>query len=375
VLKKYYINSIFSRLFISFMLIMIPIYIVGALIFTWSENAIKTEIKNSAISRINFLKNNLESEIVRIKNLQGNFTNDIDLNKLLFSEYKDYPEYEYYMTVSNVRKRLIILKNSSSFINDVIVYIPSLNKTISANEGYFDFIEEDFYKMLTTLQERPYPVIFEDYKHSILMPFPFTISKNSLEKPKYLVEMQLSEKPLENYIADFNTYPDSHIVLFDHTVGKCIIGADNNSNFNEIIEFDAIKKDNSTIVESIIEVKSKEYLMIHGFSDYLNVSLLEFVPVQSIFEIPNRYRKFLAIFFLLSIGILLIYSFSTYKFVHVPIKTILNAFHDVENGNLKVSIRYRKANEFMHLYEGFNKMVFRLDDLIDRVYAQELFAK
>jgi two-component system sensor histidine kinase YesM len=152
------------------MLIMIPIYIVGALIFTWSENAIKTEIKNSAISRINFLKNNLESEIVRIKNLQGNFTNDIDLNKLLFSEYKDYPEYEYYMTVSNVRKRLIILKNSSSFINDVIVYIPSLNKTISANEGYFDFIEEDFYKMLTTLQERPYPVIFEDYKHSILLP-------------------------------------------------------------------------------------------------------------------------------------------------------------------------------------------------------------
>jgi two-component system sensor histidine kinase YesM len=124
VLKKYYINSIFSRLFISFMLIMIPIYIVGALIFTWSENAIKTEIKNSAISRINFLKNNLESEIVRIKNLHGNFTNDIDLNKLLFSEYKDYPEYEYYMTVSNVRKRLIILKNSSSFINDVIVYIP-----------------------------------------------------------------------------------------------------------------------------------------------------------------------------------------------------------------------------------------------------------
>ncbi|HCS74163.1 MAG TPA: hypothetical protein DIW17_09840 [Clostridiales bacterium] len=372
-MKKYYINSIFSRLFISFMLIMIPIYIVGGLIFTWSENAIKTEIKNSAISRINFLKNNLESETVRIKTLQGNFINDIDLNKLLFSEYKNYPVHEYYTAVSNVRKRLIILKNSSNFINDVVIYLPCLNKTISANVGYLDYIEEDFNKLLVEFQEKPYPIIFQDDKYSILMFFPFT--NNSSVNPKYLVEMQLSIKLLENYIADFDTYPDSHIALFDHTVGKYIIGADNDLNFNESMKPDTIKKDNSIIDESIVNVKNKKYLMIHGFSDYLNVSLLEFIPVQSIFEIPNLYRKSLAVFFLLSIGVLFIYSFSTYKFVHVPIKTVLSAFHDLENGNLKTSIQYKKANEFMDLYDGFNKMVFRLNKLIDRVYVQELFAK
>lgn len=42
---------------------------------------------------------------------------------------------------------------------------------------------------------------------------------------------------------------------------------------------------------------------------------------------------------------------------------------------MKVSINYQTANEFMDLYEGFNKMVSRLDGLIEKVYVQEILTK
>ncbi len=371
-LKKHYLNSIFSRLFLSFLFILIPIYLFGTLIFTWGENAIKTEIKNTALSRVNFLKNNLESEIYRIKMLQGSIMNDRILNQFI-NEYKFVPEYDYYIMVSNVQQRLIIMKNSSSFIHDVTIHIPGLDKKISANSGYLDFNENDFNRLLSML-DVPYPVIFNDSKTILLMPFPLTSVNKNLKKPVYLVEIQLSDKALDNSMMISNTYSDSHIVLFDHTADKCITGTENSVDYKAILS-KLQTGDDSEKAEGAIEIDSKKYFMVHEFSDYLNLSVLEFIPLQSMFKIPDRYRGFLWLFFLLSVLVLLFYSFSTYKFVHNPIKKILNAFRNVEKGDLKVSIRYKTANEFMNLYDGFNKMVSRLDELIEKVYVQEILAK
>lgn len=370
-LKKRYINSIFSRLFLSFLFILIPIYLVGTLMFSWGENAIKAEIKSSAASRIDFLKNNLESEIYRIKMLQGSIINDRSINQLV-NEYRFVPEFEYYIMVSNVQQRLLIMKNSSSFIKDVIIHIPEMNKKISVNNGYLNFNQDDYENMVELAGIVPHPIIFDNSKAFILMTFPLTSSK--LKEPLYIVEIQLSEKALENSIKASNTYSGSHIVLYDHTMEKCITGDMKNLDYKNII-FDIEKNNYSQREDIATEIQNERYFVVNGFSEYLNVSISEFIPFDSIFKIPNQYKGFLWIFFVLSVIVLIIYSFSTYKFVHYPIRKILNEFKNVENGNLKVSISYKTANEFMDLYEGFNKMVSRLDGLIEKVYVQEILTK
>ena len=47
----------------------------------------------------------------------------------------------------------------------------------------------------------------------------------------------------------------------------------------------------------------------------------------------------------------------------------------MEEGDLNTRVQLKAATEFNDLFDGFNKMVFRLNELINKVYRQELYAK
>lgn len=54
-------NSIFFRLFITFVLIITPILLTSTVIFFWGQDAIEREIRNSAISQTKYIINGFES--------------------------------------------------------------------------------------------------------------------------------------------------------------------------------------------------------------------------------------------------------------------------------------------------------------------------
>jgi two-component system, sensor histidine kinase YesM len=58
-----------------------------------------------------------------------------------------------------------------------------------------------------------------------------------------------------------------------------------------------------------------------------------------------------------------------------PVNAIMKAFKNLEEGKLDIRINEKAAFEFNKLFHGFNLMVKRLNNSIDRVYRQELYAK
>jgi two-component system sensor histidine kinase YesM len=114
-------NSIFHRLIIVFLLVMIPIYILAVNIYYWGINTIKNEILDSLKAQNTFYLNNLESEIERIKKMQYDCINDDDLNNLAYaSQLMDDIEMTY--AIKRLQKRLTVINESSIYIKGVFSF-------------------------------------------------------------------------------------------------------------------------------------------------------------------------------------------------------------------------------------------------------------
>lgn len=137
----------------------------------------------------------------------------------------------------------------------LFVHIPEMNKKISANNGYLDFNKDDYNSMLVLARTAPHPILFDNSKAFILMTFPLTSNNRGLKEPVYIVEIQLSEKALDSSLKASNTYSGSHIVLYDHTMEKCITGAMKNIDYKNILS-DIEKNEYSHKEDVITELKN-----------------------------------------------------------------------------------------------------------------------
>lgn len=370
--KKLFSNSILSRLFISFLLVISPILVIGIFMFSWEKQEIKAEIEDSAISNISFLKTNLETEVQNIKLLQFNLMNDSSLKKLI-TEYGFLPNYDFYTLINDVQQRLLVMKNSSLYIDDVALYVPGISHTISAANGYLDLDQKEYGHLLDMNYQSKYPVLMDNSETYAVMIYPtYTVSGKA---PIYLVEVKLSGAEIKAFLSKFSKANGSDTALYDFTSGSWLFGPNGKLEGTNDSRLGVIEASAGQSFNTVATIGGERYYVISSFSKYLNSSFVQYVPMGDIFRIPDRYGYFLWLYAALSVLIILAYSYSTYKFVKYPINRIIQSFRHLEEGDLTVRVQMKATNEFNYLFEGFNKMVSRLNELIDRVYKQELFAR
>ncbi len=369
---KIYLNSIFSRLSISFMAVLVPIFVVGMLMYNYGRDAIKKEIINTAISNVSFLKNNMESEIRNVRRLQYDFNND-KLLRTFLNEHMYMPVHEYYITIRDLRQRLLIMKNSNIFIQDVKIYFSDLSISVSTNDFFMNTTADEFNMILDRSGKSGFPVVFENEKLYVYMPFGW--SSNYAEKPIYIIEVILSDEAIWNYLAKFGNYQKGNTAMYDHLSNNWILQAGSSIDKASFTQIDESMFADNKSGNEIAAIGSSKYYVTSDYSDYLGFIFLQLDLFDDIFNVPGKYMYFFKLYAILSIIIVFFYSLSTYKFVNYPIKIMLKSFECMEQGDLNTRIRLKAANEFNYLFTAFNKMIFRLNELIDRVYKQELYAK
>lgn len=132
--KTIWKKTIFRRLVVTFLIIILPIYLLGFFIYNWGFHAISDDITKSMIAQVSFYLEKLDSEVQRIRILQSDCLADENLNDLVFvPDSMDY--YDSLKAVKQLQHRLTSIRNSSSYIKDVKVRIPLLKYTITADQG------------------------------------------------------------------------------------------------------------------------------------------------------------------------------------------------------------------------------------------------
>ncbi len=391
-MKKLFVfnNSIFKRMFIILVAIMIPVYTLGFLMYNEYVRSRTKDITNSMVVNGSFFINSIENEITRVTHLQYDCIYDDNLLKIVNMQ-SIMTEYEKLTAIISLQQRLLAIKNSSLYVKDLYALIPSINKVIHAN-GSVDILNPADYDDLYKDSKNALGAISYENDSPMFFVVPVTV-KTTNYKPEFIIVLELSVSELIKSLSELNFYEDTGAFIslengrllfyekMDDLYGNIL------KSYKDISPEELMRKaqeskyatyinDNqkNNLIKKVKNLKTV-YITTLVYSDILKFNLYAYIPTHIAYKETNRYLIWFIIYTLLAILVILSYTVSVYKIVYVPLKKLLQAFRDTEDGNLDIKIEHLKKDEFGYLYSSFNRMTTKLHDFIQQVYTQKILVQ
>jgi len=365
-------KTVFRRLIISFICILMPIYILSIAIYYWGIGTLRGNISNSMISQVSFYLQGLEKNVQRVQSLQYDLLNDDNLNRLATIP-ESLNDIEKVQNILQLQQRLIAMKNSSLYVKEVFVHIPAMDKSISSSEvSELDKIEYDKLKNIPPTSN--IQVVNLDGRMILNASYPFAFASRKKE-PLFTVNIELSEVKIKESLNLMLEYKDEGIMFmssnsqYSITTGK---DPEFNKEIQKLIKSHGMTKINKS--ESI-KINNKKYLAVYSVSDLFGATFCKYIPEDAVFKSLRKFRLWFVILTFVALNIIIIYSFYMHKFIHNPLSILAKSFKQVESGDLEIFIDYQHDDEFRYIYKRFNVMVENLNVLIDQVYRQKILVQ
>lgn len=361
-------NSIFLRLLLTFLLIMLPIWSLGAYIYNWIVQTAREDISKTAASQIDYYLSDMENEIERIKLLQYSLLEDEYLNELALT-WETLGSIERMEIINLLLKRLYTIQNSSHYIEDASIHIATIGKSLSV-DGARDFDEERYYGIRSEYGRGSQIIEWKDRLHlSAYKP------RGKDGEPLFIMEIALDSGVIREELNQFNLYEDSGALFVHGRNGVVIVNGEGDFPEEHMSEFLTQAAANEIQRTEPVELSDKLYYYVQARSEKLDFILYRFIPEQVFQEPLDRLYSWAWLFLILSLAIIAVYGLSTYKFIHKPLLTFVKSFRRMENGDLDIYIDHASKDEFRYLYGRFNQMVANLRSLIDQAYKQKILAQ
>lgn len=366
-------RSIFIILLVIFIAIIIPLYIIGFGIYSWGYSMTKEEITNSLNASVDFYMGTLESEISRIRSLQYECLNDENLFYFINAS-GIMTDYEKVSALLSLQARLSVMKNSSSYIKNVTVYIPGIGKTISAEGGVVDLTDGWKNTLAAKADNSEAGIIYASGSLYLLAAYPSTMVSAD-QTPLYILIIELSTNDMQSRLLSFNHYPNSGAMLVNKPQGFRLVGGISGGVADIVskcgFSIDTLAKNKSVVVSA----DGSRYILVGKQSSYLNMGLYTYVPEQSIYGGIQRYQLLFLFFSLAALIIVVAFAFSAYRLIQRPMVKLVRSLTKVEKGVLSVRITHSANDEFGYLYSAFNNMAESLENLIEQNYKQKILTQ
>ena len=361
-MRKQKDNSIFRKLILLFLIIILPIVLIGTIALTVSNSRLKkATLKAMHQSTQSFVKS-LDSDFVSIHEASASITTHSKVRKLSYLT-KILNKYEKSQAILQVRENISSIKRNNNLINNIRIYIAPLLQAFNADgysKGSYQTFDNKEYKELISLKaDHNSPLLYYN-NHLIMLLF------SSIQDPVNIVEVDLSIPKLKNLFAKQSTFGDA-LYLFQLSDGDLQL-----DNMNDEILSQKILNADFKEGYAKIYYKSTSYYAFYSKFSYLDAAYIQVIPNNLLLQPINLSVTFTILFFIFTFIFIAIYFIGAFKLIHKPLVKLINAFHSVEQGDFSVRIHEPEKSDFNYLYTGYNKMADNLYVLIDQVYNQKI---
>ncbi|WP_349290343.1 histidine kinase [Paenibacillus sp. 7516] len=359
-----WLNSIFARLIMTYLVFVIPLILLGVYLYHWSYDTASQEISLSTDRRLNQFATELNREIEWMELQQFDIAEDRKLNRLAIL-WNMMDQVERRESLNYLSERLAAFKNSSSYIRNVYVHIPSVNKSVSAVQGIDDFDQESFSYFSSTREEKG---IRFTVKGDNLNLSAVRLTGQRGKEPLFVVQVELDNAEVQNELSQLNLYPESATLLIEDQTGLAISDQPRDAILS------SHRKSSLTNPQSNFQVSVDDtmYHVNQLHISTLGLSVATYLPEEIVTKPLSRFVQWAWIFAITSFIAIAAYLYSSYKLIHMPLLLLVKRFKKMEGGVLDIPINHHRKDEFGFLYSRFNLMIENLRQLIDRDFKMTM---
>ncbi len=367
--------SVFTKLIIVFLIIMIPFLILAALTYEQSRKELSSEISSSMKLKIMNYLDNFDDEIERIKRSQFDLSQDYDINQLI-NESDLLDNYERTKVIQRIQNHLSEIKNSSVLIEAVRLFIPSISLAINAEEdsngGYNSITDLQVSSLYDSNVDNEFPLISKHTQLYSIIPFPQY--EGSSTNALYLIQIVLSKSALQKELLQLKNSENAEIIMQNEFQPFQITLVNNENTVSKYHDVTEKLVFSESSLDSV-KINQENYLVIYGSSRYTGMSLFVFLLESEAFKSVHRLGVWYWVSFILIILAISIFCYYLYKSVRKPLMSLLNSFRKVPKDDFDLQIEYEHSDEIGYLYGGFDKMIAKLKILINQVYTQKILTQ
>lgn len=382
--------SIFAKLILGFLVILIPLYVFNFYVINIGVNKNRQEIHNSLTNSVHSYRSLLDTEFQRIKNEMEDSAVEIALlhTQLPVLQVDEtgipLPSPEKASLIIDVREQLNNLQTTSRFIEKAQVYLPQLGEVIANNATVSPiFNETEFESFKKLKKEQSSGLIYhQDGQLFLVTPYIYETDNELSKNGLFMLKAEINNATIKILLDNIISYKSGGVVLFPLDQSWDISTKKNSSilshimnNYSKETSNDWSNNNQLGITNSGIEymdISGKPYILVFEYSQLLNTVLLAYARTDDVFVSLETYNSFFLIMSILSVLVIVLFSLWLYKIIHKPLTTLVTAFRRVEHGELGFVVEYVNNDEFGYLYESFNDMLSRLGSLIHEVYEQRI---
>lgn len=363
-------QSLQQKLAMVFAVIIVCIMLIMLLLYTRTVNVIRQETYEKMHSQAEYYQNIFDMEIQGELDLQLEFFNNRKL-PFLASPVIGLEPYEEREALLNVQERIRTITEASSFTKSGVLYIPGTNYYVSSSTVR-RMSDADWEDMDRYLENRDISLQFdgEDF-YSVR-----TGETGNLitENPNYVFVLFFSGSRIEENLALLNASSKGGAFIYNEKEDVVLESASVDCTGRQILEY--LERNDSGSYKSVqrLKVDGRAYLVFVGKEGTMGV-FVQYAEEASLMKDIRQFLYYYMVFLAIMIGMSVAFILYTRSVVHRPLNTLVQAFERLKEGNLKEHIYHGKKDEFSYLYQAFNDMEDRLENLIDQVYVQKNLAQ
>ena len=366
-------RSVFMMVLSLFVLITLPIYLLGFGIYNWGYQTIEQEITGSLRADLRYYMGILEREVERVRTLQYECLNDEDLFYTVNAESIMSP-YERTKALLTMQHRLGVMRQSSAYIEDVRVYLPKTGRVISAQRGVEKLTDEWRDILYAPEDDAPSRLTYVDGQMYLCASYPIIAPDESVP-PLYTLIIKLSPGEIRSLLLSFNDYQDGGAALYAASPGFLLTFDPNDTQMAELVRDQNVLTALREGKAETLSLNGKNYMVVGDSSAYLGMLFLSYVSQESVFGGLWYYRTLFVIFLAVMLAVAAAFSAGSYYLIRQPMKKLIDSLKRLEKGEFGVRIRHGINDEYAYLYDTFNSMAEALQNLIELNYKQQLLTQ
>ncbi len=357
-------SSIFMKIVLTFLALLIPLYTLNLYMNESGQETVRKEIVSSMNAKVELYVNLIESDFERVIKLIEAYVNDVDLMKLS-TAVDVMSDIERTDAILALKSKLNLVKTSNSFVQNVIAFIPRLDRSVTSNDNAIVAFDEEAFLALsvaTNRYESPYLL----WKDRLFISVPYPDPPSGKKAPVFLLAVEVSKPALREALRQFTNNGETAVLTGNRLPWSIV----DDKSLPEA-EAAVLQRQSGSAPGQTLNVGGEKYLVIDKSSAKLDTTLSILMPESAAFGSLERYRWWMLLLTLMSVVIVIFFALSLYRIIQRPLRTLIRSFNKVEQGNLNIVVQYPLKDEFGVLFNRFNTMVRELNVLVHEVYEHK----
>ncbi|WP_138751640.1 sensor histidine kinase [Paenibacillus sinopodophylli] len=365
--------NIITKVILLIVLILTPIIGLYAYTNQQSVQVIEDQINSRNEDKLFYFLNQIESLLDQNMMYATIATKDPEIRSVAFGNLPQ-SGYDRLKIIQSIQSKLNLFSITNQVMNVISIYFPKNDLSLSTmSSAIFDQAEiSNHYTPNWKLNKVDVNGVQMD-AFSRYFASPYQANLTNPLQSELIIRVDFFTKNITNLLDGFTLSGHSD-AFFYHSSDQVVYSSKANVKLIQQVmkAYPLDQYASSSKYRSIVKIDGKKYLLYTLASSKMDWSLVDIEPLdeilQPVVKSRNLFYVILLMLFLFGISSALL----LYSHIQVPIRILIRGVGQIKNKNFAYQIKVRSKSEFQQLFDSFNGMATEIDQLLKRVYTEEV---